>query len=415
MTEQLALTGGSPVVTLQSSPWPIIGEQEVEWMAEVVHSGKWSWMGPHETAFTEDFRQFLGANYAMCVSNGTVSIQCALQAVGVEPGDEVIVPGLTWVATAHAALDIGAQVVLVDIDPETLCIDPEAVAAAITPRTRALIPVQLYGCMCDMDALGELARKHDLRIVEDAAHQHGSQWRGSSAGTLGDAGSFSFQQSKVLTSGEGGFITCRDEEAYQTAFALKQVGWTPPPDMKPAGHYGHNYRITEMQCVLLRGGLSRLAEQTQQRDANVQYLAAGLEKLGGPLRVARRDPRVTRQAYYAMTMVFEPEKAEGISRSQYLQALTAEGFSAGETYELVYRNPLLNLYDRTSPIPYRRDLPQDYAALRLPGCEQAKNETAVVMSHTRLLGDRAYLDQLLEAVEKVNRGLDDVKKHFAQL
>ncbi len=415
MTEQLALTGGSPAVTLQSAPWPITGEQEVQWMAEVVQSGKWSWMGPHETAFTEDFRQFLGANYAMCVSNGTVSIQCALQAVGVEPGDEVIVPGLTWVATAQAALDIGAQVVLVDINPETLCIDPEAVAAAITPRTRALIPVQLYGCMCDMDALGELARKHDLRIVEDVAHQHGSQWRGSSAGTLGDAGSFSFQQSKVLTSGEGGFITCRDEEAYQTAFALKQVGWTPSPDMKPAGHYGHNYRITEMQCVLLRGGLSRLAEQTQQRDANVQYLAAGLEKLGGPLRAARRDPRVTRQAYYAMTMVFEPEKAEGISRSQYLQALTAEGFSAGETYELVYRNPLLNLYDRTSPIPYRRDLPQDYAALRLPGCEQAKNETAVVMSHTRLLGDRAYLDQLLEAVEKVNRGLDDVKRHFAQL
>lgn len=415
MSEKLALTGGNPAVTLQPSPWPISGDQEIEWMTEVVRSGKWSWMGPHETAFIEEFRQFLGANHAMCVSNGTVSIQCALQAVGIEPGDEVIVPGLTWVATAQAAFDIGAQVVFADIDPETLCIDPDAAAVAITPRTKAIIPVQLYGCMCDMDALGELARKHDLRIVEDVAHQHGSQWRGVCAGALGDAGSFSFQQSKVLTCGEGGFVTCRDEEAFQTAFALKQVGWTPPPEMKPAGHYGHNYRITEMQCVLLRGGLSRLAEQTEQRDANVQYLAAGLERIGGPLRAARRDPRITRQAYYAMTMVFDPQKAEGITRDQYLQALAAEGFNASGPYDPVYRNPLLNLYDRTSPIPYRPDVPQDYAALRLPGCEQAKNETAVVMSHTRLLAERAYMDQLLEAVEKVNGQLGEVKKHFAEV
>ncbi|MHB8997615.1 MAG: DegT/DnrJ/EryC1/StrS family aminotransferase [Armatimonadota bacterium] len=408
----LALTGGSPAITLKPYPWPIVGEQEVQWMEEVVRSGKWSWMGPHETAFTEDFRQFIGANHALCVSNGTVSIQCALQAVGVEPGDEVIVPGLTWVATAQAAMDIGAHVVLVDIDPETLCIDPEAVAAAITPRTKAIVPVQLYGCMCDMDALAELAQKHDLKIVEDVAHQHGSQWKGIGAGALGDAGSFSFQQSKVLPSGEGGAITCRDEPAYRTAFALKQVGWSPPPDMAPANHYGHNYRITEMQCVLLRGGLSRLADQTAKRDQNAQRLAAGLKALGGPLRAARRDPRVTRQAYYCLTMVFDPEQAEGLTRGQYLQALAAEGFYAGETYDPVYRNPLLNLYDKTSPIPYRKDVPQDYSTMRLPGCEQAKTETAVVMSHTQLLAEPQFIEQLLAAVEKVNGDLAGVKRHF---
>jgi L-glutamine:2-deoxy-scyllo-inosose/3-amino-2,3-dideoxy-scyllo-inosose aminotransferase len=408
----LALTGGSPAVTLKPYPWPIVGEQEVQWMEEVVRSGKWSWMGPHETAFTEDFRNFIGANYALCVSNGTVSIQCALQAVGVEPRDEVIVPGLTWVATAQAAMDIGAQVVLVDIDPETLCIDPQAVAAAITPRTRAIIPVQLYGCMCDMDALGELAKKHDLKIVEDVAHQHGSRWKGIGAGAIGDAGSFSFQQSKVLPSGEGGAVTCREEAVYRTAFALKQVGWTPPPDMVPANHYGHNYRITEMQCVLLRGGLTRLADQTEKRDTNVQRLAAGLKALGGPLQAARRDPRVTRQAYYAMTMVFDAARAEGVTRGQYLQALAAEGFYAGETYDPVYRNPLLNLYDQTSPIPYRKDVPQDYATLRLPSCEQAKTETAVVMSHTQLLAEAEFVDQLLAAVEKVNGDLAGVKRHL---
>lgn len=406
----LAITGGAPAVTLKPQPWPVVGEQEVQWMEEVVRSGKWSWMGPHETAFTEDFRQFIGANHAMCVSNGTVSIQCALQAVGVEPGDEVIVPGLTWVATAQAALDIGAQVVLADINPRTLCLDPGAVEAAITPRTRAIIPVQLYGCMCDMDALGELAKKHDLKIIEDVAHQHGSQWRGVGAGALGDAGSFSFQQSKVLPSGEGGAVTCRDEEAFNVAFPLKQVGWSAPPDMKPAGHYGHNYRITEMQCVLLRGGLSRLAEQTTQREANAAALAGLLADIGGPLQAVERDPRVTRQAYYAMTLTFDSAQAEGVTRDQYQQALAAEGLPLSQTYDPVYRNPLLNLYDRTSPIPYRQNVPQDYANLRLPGCEQAKTETALLLMHYHLLAERAYIEQLAEAVRRVNEGLDEVRK-----
>lgn len=407
----LALVGGSPAVSAKPYPWPIIGEEEVPWMEEVVRSGKWSWMGPHETAFTEDFRQFIGAGYAMCVSNGTVSIQCALQAVGIQPGDEVIVPGLTWVATAQAALDIGASVVLVDIDPETLCLDVAATAAAITPRTRAVIPVQLYGCMCDMDALGELARKHDLRIVEDVAHQHGSRWRDVGAGALGDAGSFSFQQSKVLPSGEGGAITCREEEVYQTAFALKQVGWTPPP-MVPAQRYGHNYRITEMQCVLLRGGLTRLTAQTELRDRNAQRFAAGLAELGGPLRAARRDPRITRQAYYAMNLHFDPTQAAGLSRAQYVQALAAEGLGLSETYEPVYRNPLLNLYDRTSPIPYRDSAPQKYDELRLPACERAKDETALLLFHTHLLAEPEYIEQLLAAVEKVNADLAAAARHF---
>jgi dTDP-4-amino-4,6-dideoxygalactose transaminase len=324
----------------------------------------------------------------------------------VEPGDEVIVPGMTWVATAQAAMDIGANVVLVDIDPETFCLDPQAAEAAVTPRTKALIPVHLYGCMCDMDAVTDLAQRYSLQVVEDVAHQHGSRWRDRGAGAIGDAGSFSFQQSKVLTSGEGGAITCNDEEAYNVAFALKQVGWTPPPEMRPANHYGHNYRITEMQCVLLRGGLTRIEEQTRLRDENAQLLAAGLASRGGPLRAARRDPRVTRQAYYALTLHFDREQAEGVSRSQYVAALAAEGLPLIELYDPVYRNPLLNLYDRTSPIPYRDPrIVQDYSSLKLPVTERAKNETGLVLMHNHLLAGQAYIEQLLAAVEKVNANL----------
>ena len=228
----LAALGGPKAVTLQRPAWPVTGEKEARWMDQVVRSGKWSWLGPHERAFSEEFAAFIGARHAVCMSNGTVTLQCALQAVGVVPGDEVIVPGMTWCATAQAAMDVGATVVLVDVDPETLTIDPAAIEKAITPRTRAVIPVHLYGCMCDMDAVMAIAQKRGLKVVEDVAHQHGSRWRDKGAGAIGDAGSFSFQQSKVLTCGEGGAVTTNDLGTFRTVFALKQVGWVPADPAK---------------------------------------------------------------------------------------------------------------------------------------------------------------------------------------
>jgi len=410
----LALLGGEPAVTTLPPAWPIVGQQEIAWMQEVVAGGNWSWLGPHERAFCAEFAAFQGVRHAMLLANGTVTLQCALQAVGVEPGDEVIVPGLTWVATLQAALDVGANAVLVDIDPETWGLDPAAVQAALTPRTRAIVPVHLYGCMCDMDALLDIARRHDLRVVEDVAHQHGSTWRGKRAGALGDAGSFSFQQSKVLTSGEGGAITCNDDAVWETAFALKHVGFLPDV-ATPAGVYAHNYRATEMQAVLLRGGLSRLPAHLKAREESAALLARGLEQIAGPLRVARRDPRVTEQSYYALTLHFDPEQAQGLTRAQYLQALAAEGLPLGSPYAPVYRHPLLNLYHRTSPVPYRlAGTLQDYAALSLPVTERVAAETGVVLMHQHLLGDAAYQRQLLDAVAKVQEHLGALRDHFAQ-
>jgi L-glutamine:2-deoxy-scyllo-inosose/3-amino-2,3-dideoxy-scyllo-inosose aminotransferase len=410
----LAVLGGPPAVTRSCPAWPVAGDLEAAWMEAVVRSGQWSWLGPHERAFCDEFRGFIGSRYCIGLANGTVTIQCALQAVGVEPGHEVIVPGLTWCATAQAAFDIGANVVFVDIDPETLCIDPKAIETAITPRTKAIVPVHLYGCMCDMDAIMGIARRHQLKVVEDVAHQHGSRWRGTGAGAIGDAGSFSMQQSKVLTCGEGGAITCNDEEVYKIAFALKHVGWTP--DLTPANRYGHNYRMNEMQAVLLRGGLTRIAEQTRIRDENAQYIAAQLAQLGGPLRVARRDSRVTRQAYYALTLVYDQEAAGGLPRDGYCHALNAERCHVGGTYWPAYSAPLLNLYDRTSPVPYRDpEGLQDYKGLRLPNTEKAVGQTAVTMGHPHLLGDKAYVDELLGAIDKVNHNLKAAAKAWKQL
>jgi len=419
----LALCDGPKSVTMELPSWPISDSTDEERMLELVRSGKWSWLGEHELAFCEEYRKFIGSEYCLCLANGTVTLQCALQAVGVEPGHEVIVPGLTWVATAQAAMDVGADVVLVDIDPRTLCIDPQAIRDAITPRTKAIIPVHLYGCMCDMDAIMEIAREHDLKIVEDVAHQHGSRWKDVGAGAIGDAGSYSFQQSKVLTCGEGGAITCNDPDVYATAFALKQVGWAPKDPandpyckdgMQLGQRYGHNYRITEMQACLLRGGLSRLPEQTAKREQQAQYLAKCLKEIGGPLTVVEADPRVTRQAYYALTLYLDVDSLDGLPRWQYQTALNAEGVRAGTTYDPVYSNGLLNLYDKTSPIPFRDPAKvQNYAELRLPNTERAVRETAIVMSHQLLLAETDQLDQVVSGIAKVNANLDSVRKHFA--
>jgi len=411
--KKLAVLGGAKTVTLERPIWPLPGDKEVKWMTEVVRSGKWSWLGDHERAFGSEFSEFIGSKYTVGMANGTVTLQCALQAVGVVPGDEVIVPGMTWCATAQAAMDIGATVVFVDVDPETLAIDPKAVEKAITARTKAIIPVHLYGCMCDMDGLMSIAKSRKVKVVEDVAHQHGSRWRGRGAGAIGDAGSFSFQQSKVLTCGEGGAVTTNDIGIFQTVFALKQVGWAPKnpkkslyEDLVPGNRYGHNYRMNEMQAVLLRGGLTRLERQTEVREQRAAQFREGLASIGGPLRAARRDPRITRQAYYAMTLYYDPAKAGGVGKQAFCHALEAEGCSLGSTYWPVYRSPLLNLYDNTSPIPFRDPkIMQDYRTLRLPNTERAAEETALLLSHPHMLGSEAYFKQLLAAVRKVSDNL----------
>ncbi len=414
---KLAVSGGPKTVTMSIPNWPVVDARDVRRMSAVVRSGKWSWLGEHERAFCTDFAQFIGAKYCAGLANGTVTLQCALQAVGVEPGDEVIVPGMTWVATAQAAFDIGATVVFADIDPETLGLDPASTEAAITKRTKAIMPVHLYGCMTDMDAIMAIARKYKLKVVEDVAHQHGSRWRGKGAGAIGDAGSYSFQQSKVLTSGEGGAVTTNNLDVYLGVFALKHVGWQPKnpkksvfDDLVPAMKYGHNYRINELHAVLLRGGLSRLEAQTKLREQRALQVREGLAKIGGPLRAARRDPRITRQAYYAMTLYYDAEKAQGLSRQGFAWALAHEGCIMGGTYEPVYRHPLLNLYDRTSPIPFRdKKLTPNYRALKMPNTEHAHANTALLLFHTHLLGSQAYIAQLLKAVQKVSDNLPAVK------
>src|SRR5687768_10880033 len=303
-TSPLALHGGDPVVAGRLGlKWPVRDETEKALLAEVVDSGKW-WRGAYGEgeeskvgAFEAAFARLQDARFGIAVTNGTTALECAYRAVGVEAGDEVIVPAITFVATATAALQVGAVPVFVDVDPRTYTIDPAAVEAAITPRTRCIAPVDYGGLPCDYDALIAIGRKHGIPIVADCAHAHGSQWKGVGVGALTELGTFSFQAGKMLTTGEGGMVLTNREELAEKAYSYHHIG-----RLRGRPFYEHylpasNLRMTEWQGAIGLAQMARLPQQTESRERSSRRLAAGLQRLndeGVGVAPLQRDPRVTR-------------------------------------------------------------------------------------------------------------------------
>ena len=214
MNSTLAILGGEKQIQTPYPAWPVHDEREVEAVAEVVRSGQWGgfpYPGPRTQALLENFLAFQGGEHAILAANGTVTMEIALRAAGIGWGDEVIVPAYSFQATAAAPMAAGAIPVIVDIDPNSYCLDPRAVEAAITPRTRAILPVHVGSLMADMDALLEIAERHNLIVVEDCAHAHGMQWKRRGAGTLGHFGSFSLQSSKHFDLQDARAPPCGDQ------------------------------------------------------------------------------------------------------------------------------------------------------------------------------------------------------------
>ncbi len=202
---------------------PLIGAREKELVLDALDSGWVSSIGKYIDEFEANFARYSGTEYALAVSNGTTGLHLALATLGLGPGDEVIIPDLTFVATANAVAYTGATPVLADIDADTLCLDPRSVKALISPRTKAIIPVHLYGHPADMDALTEIADAHGVTIIEDAAEAHGAEYKGRRAGSLGKCGVFSFYGNKVITTGEGGMLTTNDAAFYQRAAFMQAL------------------------------------------------------------------------------------------------------------------------------------------------------------------------------------------------
>ena len=329
----LACLGGTPVTKdlLGGAKFAARPDLERKYLLEVHESGVWDdWPGAKTMAakFAKEWAAFNRSKFCALLTNGTHTLQVALETLDIGPGDEVIVPGLTWQATASAVCDVNAVPILVDADPETLCIDPAKAEAAITPRTRAIVPVHLYHRMADMDRLLKIARKHRLHVVEDCAHTHGSQWDGRGAGTLGDFGSYSFQRSKLITGGEGGCLLIQDEDYYWKVVSQARCG----REYGGVKVHSGNYRMTSFQAAVLRGQLAAFRRNAPRIDRNGLALDRAVAQAPG-VRPLRRNPHITRQCGYAFAFLYDKEAFDGLDAAQFRKALSAElNWGFGSTY-----------------------------------------------------------------------------------
>jgi dTDP-4-amino-4,6-dideoxygalactose transaminase len=315
-------------------------------------------------------------------------------------------PSYTFVATAAAALLAGALPVFADIDPDSFELDPAAVEAAVTQRTRAVIPVHIAGCPPDMDAILDLAKRHGLRVVEDAAQAHGAAWRGRRVGALGDLGTFSFQASKNLNAGEGGAIVTDDQTLFQRVWSLHNVGRTRTEQWRTSGWYQHdllgfNYRLTAFQAALLLAQLTRLEDQMSRREQAAQLLDRELGAIPG-IRPQARDPRVTAHAHHLYMLRYEAAAFGGRPRADFLAALRAEGVPCSPGYtEPLQRSPAV--LQATETLCRRLDRQGESLRRPLPVTERISDEEGVWLSQSVLLADKGALRHIPEAVAKIQR------------
>ena len=391
--------------------WPIWNTEEISMLTKVIESGRWSYNGPMEQQAKDVWCEYINVPYTYFVSNGTVSIQLALEALGIGYGDEVLVPGITWQATAAAVVDVNAVPVIVDVDPESWCIDPQKAEAAITPRTRAIIPVHLYGSMANMDAITELAKKYHLFIIEDAAHKQGGKWRDTMAGAIGDIGSFSLQQSKVLTTGEGGILTTSNPTIAEKIDALRNCGRKPINKVSDAagGQYGEigdfiqsgNYRITEMQAALFITQFSRLAEQNKIRSARAALLDNLLQDIDG-ITIMKQDPRETQRVYFNYAFSIEPQVI-GMDAKNFRETLSERlGFEASCCYQ-----PLNNCSLYRPLTKKRHHINKAYmeaidpSRFSLPIAEDIYHNRAVTFPHRILLSSERQMYLIADTIRNI--------------
>ena len=407
MSNALALSGGTPIRTKPFTAWPVFGAAEEQRLLQVLRSGNWGRLDGTEVAeFESRFAAMHGCRHAIAVVNGTVALRIALLAAGIQAEDEVIVPPYTFVATATAVLEANAVPVFADIDLHTFNLDPAAVAAAITPRTRAIVPVHFAGQPADMDAIMALAPSdartghRSILVMEDAAHAHGASYRGRPAGSLGHIATFSFQSSKNLTAGEGGIITTNDDALADACRSIHNCGRVPEGVWYEHHVVSGNYRLGEFQGAVLNAQLDRLEAQTELRDRNGRRLAARLAALPG-LYPQRRSPECTRHSHHLFMLRIDPA-AFGASRPRVLDALAAEGIpcSAGYGYSLpdqpLFRNKAFRPYLPGAAASL------DYRTARCPNSDLICRQQAIWLGQNLLLGPEEDVDDIARAFEKVH-------------
>ena len=408
---ELAVNGGTPVRSTPYPAWPAPDDEYVEAVSEVVRGGEWGGFpepGVNAAAFEEAFAAYQGARHGVLMMNGTVTMEVACKALDVGWGDEVIVPALTFAATAYAPMAAGALPVIVDVTPETWCIDPDLVEAAITPRTRAIIPVHLGHQMADMDRLTEIADRHGLAVIEDCAHAHGQQWRGRGAGCIGDFGSFSHQSSKILTSGEGGTLLTNDDTLARRAHSIIDCGRAKDTEEKEFT-FGANYRLSELNAALLVVAMRRFPGQQEERATNglrFERLAADIPGV----RVMPRDRRITRWSFYNYILAIDPGAFGGATNETVCAALEAEGIPAEVQYPPMSRYELFQPSLSRLPVAVEHAERLDPRGMSFPVAEAAGlRESVYLMEAVFRDGERGVQDAV-DALAKVQRHAGELPK-----
>jgi len=407
--KNLAVNGGAQTKTKAFPQWPCSNGRERELVGEVFSSGNWWRMtGDKVKTFEQNFAALHDVKYCLGVTNGTHAIEVALTALGIKQGDEVIVPAITFISTASAVIYSNATPVLVDVDPETFCMIPEAFEKAITPRTKAVIPVHMAGHACDMERICAIAGKHRIYVLEDAAHGHGGQCNNKMIGSYGEMSIFSFQNGKIMTSGEGGALITDDEELYKRAYLIHGVGRPEGDRVYEHRVLGSNYRMNEFSAAILIAQQERLDEMNKKRDKNALLLDSLLYGVEG-IKPQRRKDYATVITHYMYMFYYDPDCFNGLSRKDFVDCLIAEGVPAFICFPLLSDTTFFQNNDFYGRIG-------EFNQLASNDLTNARNIAANVvwLPHFTLLGDDRDIHEIADAIKKIQAEVQsDKRRTFA--
>jgi len=408
----LAIRGGKPVRTQPFPSWPIVkANDETSW-SDVLHTGRWCRLdGTYVSRFEKAWAERLGSKYCLATASGTTALLTSLNALDIGPGDEVLVPPYTFVATINVVLMQHALPVFVDTDRETFQIDATKLEAAITPRTKCILPVHLGGSPADLDPILAVAEAHKLVVLEDACQAHLAEWKHKKVSTLGALGCFSFQASKNLNSGEGGAILTQDEALFEQCKSFYNNGRGAENASFEYVRNGLNHRMTEFQGSLLLSQMDRLEAQSRVRTQNAEYLTHLLKDTPG-VYPARMYDGTTRNAYHLYMFRYDPEHFAGLPRDQFLKALQAEGIPCAAGYTPLNKEPFIEntLNARAFQKIYSAQELQGYRDRNACPENDRLCAEAVWFGQTMLLGGKSDMDQIAEAIRKVQQHAAEVPR-----
>lgn len=398
---KLAIESGLPAKTKSFPKWPYSDHREKELVNEVLASGKWWRMAGNKVEdFETKFADMHQVEFCLGVTNGTHALELAMTALGIEKGDEVILPAITFISTATSVIYCNAVPVLVDVDEDTFCMKPEEFEKAITPKTKAVIPVHMAGHACKMEEICRIAKKYNIKVIEDAAHGHGGEYNHRKIGTLGDAAIFSFQNGKIMTCGEGGAFVTNDKELYKKAYLIHGVGRPKNDIVYDHKLLGSNYRMNEFQAAILQAQLERLEDMNKLRDKNAKYLDSLMQEING-IRPQKRQQYATLMTHYMYMFYYDMNEFNGLSRNEFVEYLKAEGIPAFISFPVISETTFF----KNNEFNHRID---NYNKEREASLANSKKiaDQVVWLPHYTLLGDEQDIEEIVLAIKKIKQCLN---------